>query len=579
MCLLMIAAALAGSGGAAAAAPSWQRPVNVSAPLVGADSVVVAMNLSGDTVVIWVDADNAVEAVTRRAGGAFSAPRKVAPAVPGFVVNYPAVAIDEAGNAIAVWQTDEDFGDAGSVRAAVLPASGRFPGPVTLSRRHPFGASVAMNAVGDAIVTWTIETVSGQVVQAAMRSAGGSFSRPIDLSADGQAASFSDVAMNAAGDAVVAWPRGPLRAQIMQAALRPAGGSFSAPINLSAPGQPAAAARVAIDPAGNAVVVWNRSTTTKLVVQAATRAARGAFAMPVDLSSTARDGLEASIAMDAAGGAIATWVHEDFMGLDSSGGVQASVRLPNDGFSPPVELSDARYGAEWPDLAMNPAGAAIVAWDRGTQDPVYDTGVQAAVRPANAPGGSFAAPVNLSVDREKVAFPPQVAIDNSGNAIAVWASARDGGSLQAAAYQAAPFPRPAGVARVAGLRLGPRAFSAARSGPTVKTSSTRGGSHVSYTLSIPARVHFTVQRASSGRIVAGRCAASSTTSRRGPRCTRFTLVPGSFTRDRPAGRDRFAFTGRVKGRRLLAGRYRLVAVPEAAGRMGTPARASFRIVR
>ena len=54
---------------------------------------------------------------------------------------------------------------------------------------------------------------------------------------------------------------------------------------------------------------------------------------------------------------------------------------------------------------------------------------------------------------------------------------------------------------------------------------------------------------------------------------------GSFTRIRPAGADRFAFTGRLAGRALAPGRYRLVATPSAGGRHGGPARAGLRIVR
>jgi hypothetical protein len=570
---VLAVAALAGCVSTARAAPRWQRPVNVSAPLQGADSPVVAMNLAGDTVVVWVDQDAGVEAVVRRAGGPFSAPRKVASGVVDTGVNYPAVEIDEAGNAIAVWQRDDEYDDKGSVQAAVLPASGRFRRPVTLSRRQPYGASIAMNAAGDAIVTWTAKTKSGEVVQAATRAARGSFSSTINLSADGEPASFSDVAMNAAGDAIVAWPRGPLKAQILQASVRPAGGGFSQPVNLSAAGQDADAARVAIDSAGNAIAVWNRFDGANFIVQAATRPVRGDFSVPIDLSATGRDGVHADLAFDAAGAAIVTWIREDLFKLKSNGVVQMSTLSPGGTFSGPFDVSGAGYDAEYPGLAMNPAGAAIAVWDRATQDIVYSTGVQAAL---HAPGGSFSTPATLSRGAEKVGYPPQVAIDRSGNAIVVWLSSRDGGSLQAAVYQEAALPPAAVAARLSGLRLSSSAFSAARSGPAVAASAARGGSRVSYALSIAARVRFTVERASTGRIVGGRCAPSTNANRR---CRRFVAVPGSFTRDRSAGRDRFTFTGRLAGRRLKAGRYRLVALPSVAGHIGQAARASFRIVR
>jgi hypothetical protein len=56
-------------------------------------------------------------------------------------------------------------------------------------------------------------------------------------------------------------------------------------------------------------------------------------------------------------------------------------------------------------------------------------------------------------------------------------------------------------------------------------------------------------------------------------------VAGSFRRGRGAGADRFSFTGRVGGYALRPGRYRLVATPTVAGRVGRTLHAGFRIAR
>jgi hypothetical protein len=56
-------------------------------------------------------------------------------------------------------------------------------------------------------------------------------------------------------------------------------------------------------------------------------------------------------------------------------------------------------------------------------------------------------------------------------------------------------------------------------------------------------------------------------------------VPGSFTRRATAGDTSFRFSGRMGGRALTPGSYRLVAVPTAGARTGTPVRAVFRITR
>jgi DNA-binding beta-propeller fold protein YncE len=102
------------------------------------------------------------------------------------------------------------------------------------------------------------------------------------------------------------------------------------------------------------------------------------------------------------------------------------------------------------------------------------------------------------------------------------------------------------------LRLSPRAFRAATSGPSI---SPRAGTRVTYALAVPARVRFTVQRAVGGR---------------------YRRVRGAFTHRGSSGANSFRFSGRVRGRRLRPGRYRLVAtIPGAAA----PSRTGFRIVR
>ena len=43
-------------------------------------------------------------------------------------------------------------------------------------------------------------------------------------------------------------------------------------------------------------------------------------------------------------------------------------------------------------------------------------------------------------------------------------------------------------------------------------------------------------------------------------------VRGSFTRSGPGAANAFRFSGRIRGKRLHAGRYRLVATPAGGGR-------------
>ena len=58
-----------------------------------------------------------------------------------------------------------------------------------------------------------------------------------------------------------------------------------------------------------------------------------------------------------------------------------------------------------------------------------------------------------------------------------------------------------------------------------------------------------------------------------------TLLTGSFSHNGAQGTDAFHFTGRLSGRRLPAGNYRLTAVAtDAAGNHSAPARHPFSII-
>ena len=144
-----------------------------------------------------------------------------------------------------------------------------------------------------------------------------------------------------------------------------------------------------------------------------------------------------------------------------------------------------------------------------------------------------------------------------------------------------PPPPIATLTRVSHVNLSPRAFRAAPAGPSALSPAghLRFGTTVTYTLNQPANVQFEVMRALAGRRSSGgRCLAPSLRNRRAPACTRLVAVHGAFTRSGRLGANRFAFTGRIGGRPLPPGFYRLVAVPSAGTTRGATAAIAFRIL-
>jgi hypothetical protein len=137
-----------------------------------------------------------------------------------------------------------------------------------------------------------------------------------------------------------------------------------------------------------------------------------------------------------------------------------------------------------------------------------------------------------------------------------------------------------GTPSISSLALSASRFRAARSGPAATAARRRApiGTTISWRDGATATATFVVQRPANGRISGGRCVKATRANRSHRRCTRWSTV-GRFTHADAAGPNRLRFTGRVRGRKLARGRYRL-SVTARVGRdsASAAARIAFRIV-
>jgi hypothetical protein len=84
-----------------------------------------------------------------------------------------------------------------------------------------------------------------------------------------------------------------------------------------------------------------------------------------------------------------------------------------------------------------------------------------------------------------------------------------------------------------------------------------GARRVTYRLSEAAKVTAKLQRAAKGRKARGRCRKQTAANRERKRCTRWVGVR-TFQRDGVAGLNQLTVPARIAGRKLAAGRYRLI---------------------
>ena len=267
---------------------------------------------------------------------------------------------------------------------------------------------VAVDANGNAFAVWQSSSGGHYRVLSARRPAGGTWTSPVRVSAQGRDAFDPRLAVDRRGDAFAIWAsQDASHIYRVQVARRPAGGTWGNPKTLSAAGQHADRPQLAANANGTTVAVWRRSDGTNDRIQAA-RWAGGAWSAPKTLSAGGQDAFAARVAVDPTGGAAAVWLR-----YDSTGHARAQVARQSTGgsWTAPETLSAVGQDADEPEVAVDGHANTTVVWVR-----LGDQRVQSARRPA---GGAWGSPVDLSASASS-AQNPQVVADANGNVFAVW---------------------------------------------------------------------------------------------------------------------------------------------------------------
>jgi hypothetical protein len=223
-----------------------------------------------------------------------------------------------------------------------------------------------------------------------------------------------EVAADPSGNAVAVWVNRETGYRI-EAASKAPGGAWGSAVGLSRAGRQAEAPQVAMDEDGNAIAVWSRQNGAdrQRVIEAALKPAGGAWEEAVAISFGGRPQGEPQIAFDPAGDATAVWERENPEGLRI---IQSATKPAGGAWQTPVNVSTGGSSSEQPQIALDGSGNAVAVWSRSTVDPA--SVVQAASKTA---GGHWQAPITLSAGGpEHRGSGLKVEFDPAGNAIAVW---------------------------------------------------------------------------------------------------------------------------------------------------------------
>jgi hypothetical protein len=455
---------------------AWDAPVAVDTAGSADDQLAIAGSPGQRTVLAWSRYDDGYRSTlsvrTRGADGAWTPAQVLSLPDQDWQNNDPSVAVDARGDALVVWDAGMGSNPGHDrVRAAWAPAGQPFGPPVVIGDNFenssaPLMPKAALTPGGEAVVTWIISDYS---VHWATRSPGGTWSADHTLTTPDQAAE-RDVKLALAddGSAVLAWGG----STATWASVRPAGGTFGAPVALGGTAAAHVAASIAARPDGTFAAVWPESdgsggATMKLALR---RPGAAAFDPP---STVLGWGTTLAPAFDPAGALLIVGLGgpvEPF----SSAGAWTMTRGADGTWGAPQVIAPAATAApeELPVLTFAPDGTTRAVWRHYDDRDAEHTRlrIMAATRP---PGGLFDGATADVATVTAVATPPVAAPLPDGGAVAAWTSGGFGmGPVTLAeAEPAAPAGAP-GTGGGASTPVTTPAAPAARTGSAAPTSAT-----------------------------------------------------------------------------------------------------------
>ena len=289
----------------------------------------------------------------------------------------------------------------GEARAGWQPATRLFSGADPAAIPGVSGPVVAVDGSGRATALWldgssSDGSSSGQVVMEADSNPTGSWTLVRTLSAFGtDVSSLPSLAVDARGDAVVAWANRVGATYQVHASYRTAGGDWQPPRTL-----PLRGPQVGIDDSGRALVAGVGARGVEVV----SRGRSGGWGAPKVICRCSDASLD-SFAVNARGSALVAWDR-----LRRPGGLWDRTRSPAGRWSKLQEIDSAGYLA---DVALNSRGDAVVAYLHGSAE-FREGELAVAIRP---PNGRFGRPQTLGSDAYWGFMP---ALAPTGEAVLMW---------------------------------------------------------------------------------------------------------------------------------------------------------------
>ena len=337
----------------------------------------------------------------------------------------PQIAADASGNAIAVWTQSNGTDIKVMANRYTVGVSWGTPQPIEGIAGNASNPQIAMDAAGNAVVTWEKNDGTRDNAWANRYTAGTGWGTATLLETnDTSNASYPQVGVDDSGNAIVTWGQG----GIWVNQYTDGTGWGTATLIQATVANP----RIAVNSSGNAIIVGRDSSNQNLWASHYTPGTGWSTASTIETIGGGGATFH-QLAIDKDGNGMLVW--ESYVGTEisiwakyytaASSSWETSGAIENDGGT-----------AYAPQVAFDPSGNAIAVWrwqfDDGTTFPKYNIWANRYVKGTGWGTATLIEPNDDNSD----AYPPQLGIDANGNAIAVWYQSNGDSYIYANRYTA-----------------------------------------------------------------------------------------------------------------------------------------------
>ncbi len=369
----------------------------------------ISVDSSGNAIVVWQQYDGSTYDIyaNRYVAGIGWGIAEVIETGAGYAFD-PQISVDSSGNALVVWHQYDESSYGIYANRYVAGSGWGIAEVIDTGTGNAYSPQISVDSSGNAIAVWHQYNGSTYDIYANRYVAGSSWGTA-DVIETGTGNAYSpQISVDSSGNVIAVWEQYNGLTSNIYTNRYVAGTDWGIAEVIETGSGDSYNPQISVDSSGNAIAVWQQYTGSTADIYANRYVAGSSWGTAEVIETGSEDSYNPQISVSSSGNAIAVW--EQYSG--STDDIHANHYVAGSGWGTVVVIEAVTGDAYSPQISVDSSGNAIAVWEQyGSTDDIY------ANRYVAGTGWGTAEVIETGTG---TAYSPQVGLDSSGNAIAVW---------------------------------------------------------------------------------------------------------------------------------------------------------------